>query len=251
MLKTIYVTHEILKWDAYISGSSSNDLDDVMRPYQILAHSESLITKDATAFYLADALGNLKRALNHRLQLIERLYQLKTLKFDGMPKGYLELLEKYGLARPYLIKKLMEIRNDIEHKDKRPPRVDRCRELLDVTWYFLKSTDKLVSSIPLDIELAPYYSHNLAEKYSCAIEVKFPRKDFKVSGWLPIKYINKERSDNSFKIICTTIHDGLYWKGKDETYHKDKTVDDIWIIGKFSVTPNEKKLLLRKMLELN
>jgi len=250
MPKTLYLSHEILKWDAHISGSSTSDLDDVMRPYQILAHSESLIKKDSTAFNLADALGNLKRALNHRLQLIERQYQLKTLKFDGMPKGYLELLEKYGLARPYLIKKLMEIRNDIEHKDKKPPRVDRCKELLDVTWYFLKSTDKLVSSIPLDIELDPYYSHDLPEKYSCSIEEKFPKKDFKVSGWFPLKYINKEQSDNSFKIVCTTTHDGLYWKDKDETHHKDKTADDI-IVGTFSADPNEKQLLLRKMLELN
>lgn len=251
MPKTIYLSYEILKWDAHLSGSTINDHDDVIRPYQILAHSETLVKNEATAFHLADALGNLKRALNHRLQLIERLYQLKTLKFDEMPKGYLELLEKYGLARPYLIKKLMEIRNDIEHKDKKPPKFDRCRELLDITWYFLKSTDKLVSTIPLDIELDPYYSQDLPEKYGCTIEVKFPKKDFKVSGWFPIKYINKEYFENSFKISCTTIHDGLYWKDKNEEYHKDKTSEDIWVLGKFSANPNEKQLLLRKMLELN
>lgn len=251
MPKTIYLTYEILNWEAHISGSTSNDHEVVTRPYQILAHSESLIKKDATTFHLADALGNLKRALNHRLQLIERLYQLKTLKFAEMPKGYLELLEKYGLARPYLIKKLMEIRNDIEHKDKKPPRVDRCRELLDVTWYFLKSTDKLVSTIPLDIELDPNYSNDLPEKYGCSIEVKFPKKDFKISGWFPINYVSKEPSKNSFKIICTTIHDGLYWKDKNEEYHKDKTSEDIWVLGKVSADSNEKQLLLRKMLELN
>ena len=245
MPKTLYLSREIFKWDANISGYSINDLEDVMRPYHILTHSESLIIKNPTAFNLADAIGNLKRALNHRLQLIERLYQLKSLKFASMPKGYLELLEKYGLAKPYLIKKLMEIRNDIEHKDKKPPKLDRCRELLDITWYFLKSTDKLVSSIPCDIEL------ELPEKYGCSIEVKFPKKDFSVSGWFPIKFIKKEKSNNSFKIVCTTIHDGLYWKNKGEAYHKNKNADDIWIIGKLSADANEKYLLIKKMLELN
>lgn len=251
MAKTLYLSNEILTRDAYKSGSSSCNIDDVMRPYQILTHSESLINKDSSAFNLADALGNLKRALNHRLQLIERLYQLKTLKFVGIPKGYLEILEKYGLARPYLIKKLMEIRNNIEHKDKKPPSVDRCRELLDVTWYFLKSTDQIVSSIPLDIELEAINSHGLHEKYGCSISIKLPKKDFSISGWFPIKYINKEKFDNSFKIICITTHDGLYWKNKDKRYHQDKTAEDIWINGKFSADLNEKQLLLKKILEVN
>jgi hypothetical protein len=120
-----------------------------------------------------------------------------------------------------------------------------------VTWYFLKSTDKIVTSIPLDIELEPINSHKLPEKYGCSIRVKLPKKDFSVSGWFPIKYINKEKLDNSFKVICTTIHSGLYWKDKAETYHEDKTEDDIWIIGKLSVDANEQHLLLTKMLGSN
>ena len=35
----------------------------------------------------------------------------------------------------------MDIRNEIEHEDAPPPPYVRARELLDMTWYFLRSTE--------------------------------------------------------------------------------------------------------------
>lgn len=86
----------------------------------------------------------MKRSLNHRLQLIEKTYHLKTIYFKDKPKGYLELLEKYNIVRPLLMKKLLTIRNEIEHEDSNPPEIERCKELVDIMWYFLKSTDSIV-----------------------------------------------------------------------------------------------------------
>ncbi len=38
------------------------------------------------------------------------------------------------------MKQLLAIRNDIEHRDVKPPSTEKCLELLDAVWYFLKST---------------------------------------------------------------------------------------------------------------
>ena len=67
--------------------------------------------------------------------------------------GALERLEAVGLARPFLIRRLFDLRNDIEHRDAAPPDLDRCLELADVTWYFLKSTDYACKVVPAGVIL--------------------------------------------------------------------------------------------------
>lgn len=247
MPKTYFISKEILDWEWSISGQSICDPKPVMRAYELLNHSESLITHNASSFNLSDALANLKRALNQRLKLIEKTYKLKSVKFDGIPKGYLELLERYGLARPYLIKTLMEIRNEIEHKDAEPPNIDRCKELVDVTWYFLKSTDRIVNLTPIDFELEPKKSLKLPEKYGCSIDIKQPNNSFSISGWFPKTYISKDKKIDSIRIKCSTIHDGLYWQDKE--HHADKTKNDIWLVAEIDFDLNEQHLALKKTFE--
>jgi hypothetical protein len=248
-VKVLYVSSEILNWGISISSSTIGDISKHNRPYEMISHSEALISATVSDFDLADAIANLKRALNHRLHVIESYYNLKKIKFKGMPKGYLEILEKYGLAKPFLIKKLMEIRNKIEHQDAKPPKIERCKELIDVTWYFLKSTDRLILYIAHHIQLEPNNSNGLSEKYGCTIELSYSKKKMSLSGWIPINYVSKKPVNNFFKINCSTIHDGSYWKGKDDKFHKDKTKDDIWLIGNLSINDDDKHIILHKSFE--
>lgn len=248
MTKINFISKKILDWDWSISGQSVCDPKPVKRAYELLNHSESLITDYSSSFELSDALSNLKRALNQRLKLIEKTYNLKSVKFYDCPKGYLELLEKYGLARPYLIKILMEIRNKIEHEDAEPPNINRCKELVDVTWYFLKSTDKIVNLKPTDIELEPKKSLKLSDKYGCTIGVKQSNNNsLSISGWFPKTYIYNHEKADSLRIKCSVIHDGLYWKGKE--HHEDKTINDIWLVAEIDLDFNEKHLFLKKVFE--
>ena len=48
-------------------------------------------------FHLADGITNLKRALNHRLKLIEEIYGFKFVEINNKPKGYMEILEILAL----------------------------------------------------------------------------------------------------------------------------------------------------------
>jgi len=83
---------------------------------------------------------NLKRAINVRLKLLDELYCFSHV--TGLKKlGALERLEAVGLAKPFIVKQLFDLRNDIEHNDAAPPSMNRVKELLDITWYFLRSTD--------------------------------------------------------------------------------------------------------------
>ncbi|UAY50623.1 hypothetical protein [Ferruginibacter albus] len=251
-MKIRFVSEELLKWNISVSSSSFNNHTSMLRPYEMIKHSESLITPSSSEFNLADGIANLKRAINHRLQIIESIYKLKDIKFKNAPKGgYLELLECYGLAKPYIIKLLMEIRNRIEHDDAKPPKKERCQELLDITWYFLKSTDKLVYSITNSVLIEPVEKQGYFGKYGCDMHVDFSKKVFKMSGWIPSSFITTKKENSFFQINCTVMHDGEFWRNKDSNIHKDKTKEDIWIIGNLKVSEEQKKEFLIKILTAN
>lgn len=250
-MKIRFISADLLKWDISVSSSSFHETSSIIRPYEMIGHSESLITPTSSEFNLADGITNLKRAINHRLQTIESIYKLKNVKFKNVPKGYLELLECYGLARPYIIKTLMEIRNRIEHDDAKPPKKERCQELLDITWYFLKSTDKLVYSITNSVLIEPVEMQGYFGKYGCDMHVNFSKKTFKVSGWVPSSFVTTNKDDKNFQINCAIIHDGEFWKNRDSKHHKDKTKDDTWIVGNLKITDEQQKEILTKVLAAN
>jgi hypothetical protein len=45
-----------------------------------------------------------------------------------------------------MLKRLIDIRNIVEHQDSSPPSTDECQMFADLVWYFLRSTDELVKS---------------------------------------------------------------------------------------------------------
>jgi hypothetical protein len=82
--------------------------------------------------------------LNIGLRLLNQLYRWKKLPLrtlSSMPQ--LQLLEQLGIARHRMVTRLIDFRNSIEHADKPPPDQKHCADLLEVVWYFLRSTDHL------------------------------------------------------------------------------------------------------------
>jgi hypothetical protein len=155
---SFWVDPDIFDWTPeYLSGTRQ-DRERVFRPHQILDHAYRLLAGETTAFIVADALSNLRRAVNNRLQHLEELYNLSSI----FPKsiGALERLEGIDVAKPFLIRALFDLRNDVEHNDGTPPSQQRCSELADATWYFLKTTDyackTVVSGVTLRCESGAY-----------------------------------------------------------------------------------------------
>ncbi|MEQ6342920.1 MAG: hypothetical protein M3A44_15075 [Gammaproteobacteria bacterium] len=144
----MFICGEVLDWNYYSDNGSglSDDEEEriVGRAHDIWRHASSLISPGSSEFSLADAITGLKRAVNHRLKALSNAYSFDALPFLNQKKT-LEKFQFYGIIRPALLKELFEIRNSIEHMDRAPPSVDECRRYVDFVWYFLKSTDSLLT----------------------------------------------------------------------------------------------------------
>ena len=180
-MSTLWLYKSVFSWSAEFDSGRRSEVQRVQRPHELLLHSERSLSSAMNEFGRADAILNLKRAINVRLQHLEELYAFA----NAFPKivGALERLEAVGLARPLLIKQLFSLRNDIEHNDAAPPDEQRCSELLDATWYFLKTTDYACKVVPSGVALsstAPVEER--AE--SVTVRISAPSKVLEIYGWL-------------------------------------------------------------------
>jgi hypothetical protein len=179
----------ILEWTPEFLSGIGQQRPRFLRPHQILDHAYRLLADDPEPFVLADVLSNLKRAVNSRLQHVEEIYCLAS----TFPKavGALERLEGVGLAKPFLIRELFELRNDVEHKDATPPSQQRCGELADTTWYFLKTTDypckTAVSGVTLRCESGPYARD---PNLWLSAQLQSDSTEIFLNGWLPVPLLH-------------------------------------------------------------
>jgi hypothetical protein len=248
----IWIKESIFDWEGFRSSWTLNDSMFLERPYQIWEHSLKLFNiKEENSFHRADGISNLKRSINHRLQSIEQIYQFKTFEILNKPKGYLELLETLGLVRPYIMKQLFEIRNDIEHRDTLPPNRERCNELLDIVWYFLKSTDNLVQILKSEGEYTLYSQNEAETNYSFSIEINYGEiNKSSIRGWFPKDYINYEKGNGYFKGLLEDIHGKEKWEDNENSYHKYKLDSDKWINGYINFEPNNIVKPIKSVLSL-
>lgn len=229
--KRIYISPDVLCWRAMPGGGIVLPERDKRRAYEHLRRAEHFLSlPNNNEADLADSLSNLRRALTHRIQVLDQVYRLRIPLDAGEKKPFLELLAQIGAVRPTLLKALLEARNAVEYNDRRPPSKKRCQELADSVWYFLRSTDTLVTVQRSDIELTPPEDGNLPEVYHAGFRIIYSRR-FRVefSGWFPEELVSfKEKS---------------WWAVEAEDYgtkverwgtsplHQDKKASDIWVRG--------------------
>ena len=148
----IYLKPEFLDWPV-----DEADLDDLeskkrFRAYEIWRHARDRLSEGESDLYRIDCISALKRAVNHRIKTIFNEHSFEEVPTQLGKKRVLERLQEYGIIRPALIQQLFEIRNAIDHEDADAPTVETCKNHIDVTWYFLKSTDPLVDKVHTAIE---------------------------------------------------------------------------------------------------
>lgn len=142
-----------LSWRGSPERINVNGTQSSARPYQLLSHAESLLSADSTREARADALINLRRAIDLRVRHLNERFNLKAVPISDKPKAALELLEFFGLVRPIMASNLIETRNAIEHEDEPPPEPNRLKEMVEFTWYFLRSSDfQIQPSGPLNFD---------------------------------------------------------------------------------------------------
>lgn len=248
MMSSIWIPNSILNWHAQPQWKHICE-DEWERAYIIWEHARSLVDSGSSEFILADGVANLKRALNHRLKLIEEIYSFKEIEISNKPKGYLELLERYDLVRPYLMKVLLNIRNDIEHNDAAPPEIERCKELVDVVWYFLKSTDSITQERTDNAVFTLLDENSFETEYWYSIDVDFENaaKKLPIHGWFPNTLIHQSVQVESIEVLLETI-DTKKEKWGDAEEHKARLDTDICISGKLLPSPHTRLALIKKIL---
>jgi hypothetical protein len=245
---TLWLPEDIFTWNATSSGGHyfvSSKL--IQRSYTIWEHSKTLIEESTNDLQLSDGILNLKRSFNQRLKLIEDIYSFKSIEISNKPKGYLELLEKYGIVRPYLMTKLLSIRNDIEHNDAPPPNINKCKELLDVVWYFLKSTDSIVKIVNnANFDLLDDLDEETQYGFEANIDYDSRPLTIKLNGWFPDDIISTTIKPHYFRIIVEVFHDKQDW-GSHE-HHKERIDTDKWIIAAIDTRTIQLEKIINKIM---
>jgi hypothetical protein len=194
-----WLSRGIFDWSCEASGGRREELERVRRPHAILSHAEGLLCAGAAEFSIADSVFALKRAINSRLQHLEELYGFQ----DMFPRsvGALERLEAVGLARPFLIKQLFELRNDIEHKDAAAPSSKRTGELVDITWYFLQATDPACKARPQGLVLRSAEEGSIPPELWVSLRLlDVARSTWEVTGWVARDMLQDTIGPSTFEI---------------------------------------------------
>lgn len=252
-----WLSEEVLSWLPDFNGGHKPDASLVKRPHEILTHAQTLAGTGTTEFALADSVSNLKRAINVRLRHLEELYGLAR----RFPKsiGALERLEAIGLARPFLIRQLFELRNDIEHNDALPPNRSRCLELVDIAWYFLKTTDNACRTVPQGVFLrSAIDNYATPPPLGVTVELKSEVADsVVVFGWVSLAMLAEDEREGYLPIELRAC------KVK-ETFRSEsldpiataafltnslRSDDERWIEGVLSTPPRVQHRLYRLALE--
>jgi hypothetical protein len=156
------------------------------KQYEIWMHAKDLLDKLAPAEQdCAAALFQLSRAVEFRDKLLAEIYPFK--RIPGLPKGLKqhEIMCQLGLILPLMKSKLDAIRNQLMHRPGvTAPPLDVCRELMEFTWYYLRSTDRLCS-MPVDYFTVNYSTESDAPVHFLSWRVVRPSWTILVSGWVP------------------------------------------------------------------
>jgi hypothetical protein len=147
----VWVDPSWLSWESVWRRREIVPDDGITRLYEIHQHSCDQLAGNPTEFNRVDAIMALRRVVARRVKALIDKYQLRKLATGAKPKYDLELLEYFGIIRPLMLRRLVEIRNIVEHEDSSPPNVDECLMFVDLIWYFLRSTDGLLKVQPDDI----------------------------------------------------------------------------------------------------
>ena len=202
----LYLKDDIFSWYPRTESGSYAKQGGWNRPYDYLEIAYKIIETHSSSFELIDCVSNLKRAINNRINKISTDYQFKSMNRFGLPRESLQKLEALGLAKPAIIKTITSIRNLVEHQFEDPPGVDRCSELADFTWYFLKSTDGVCRDVPDMFSLNYDYVSGYDDEYWLCFSIGGGKlwQDISVYGWVKASHLEL-RETSELKINLETL----------------------------------------------
>ncbi len=249
-MQQLYLSLDILGWPAFVQGTTKIAGPEWKRCYDYWQHADRLLSHGDEASYLIDCIANLNRAIDHRLKQIQSRYQFRRLPDFGQPKDILSLLGHLHIARPYMLHHINDLRNVLEHRYEMPPAVARCRELVELTWYFLKSTDALITSIRNDILFGEDRLDGGRDPW---LELSFgPEFDWRCSarGWIPSILLHDQANDKAMTVRVDSIESATEYRARIKKERavgadEDNVCGDIYFHGDINVTGMAASNLIR------
>jgi hypothetical protein len=153
--KPVWINPQVLQWLTFSQGGSEPDVSIRLRAYEMWSHAEKLLSHATSDLQVVDVITILKRSIDHRLRALNSIYTFKDIPVRSNPSELLSLLEFFDIVRPLMFRNLLDIRNAVEHEDAAPPEIKTTQVFLEFTWYFLRSTDRLLQLVANNIALYP------------------------------------------------------------------------------------------------
>lgn len=222
-------------WPGVWGGGTAGEADEWPRPYEMLKHADSRLSERPDEFARTDAIATLKRAVSHRIRLLDEKYGFRGLPVRDKPDEILDLLEWVGLIRPTMLRKLIELRNAVEHEDQPPSDANDCRVFADFVWFFMRATDRHVQLVPEHFVLKERPTAVNARHW---VQVRVePPRDWapKISGWLPPNLISDVPTNDWLQVNLerkeTWAEASMRLADRTSSTHSERTADDIWFLG--------------------
>jgi hypothetical protein len=193
----------------------------VRRAYEHLAHAEEVLERATSSLDRVDVVTTLKRAVDHRLRLLNSYYKWKKLLSKQLPKGQLQILEAMGIARHRMVARLIDFRNQIEHGDEPPPESAACADLVEIVWYFLRSTDLLCLRMPTEVN----FEFTSDRMPPLGVEVRLnPDQAWDVScrAALPAALLSVEPHEDWFQLSIDWADEGQRFRPQPPTLTADR-----------------------------
>jgi len=221
--KKIWISKEILSWERHEDTSTIIPRDVALSCYKLWEHADSQ-TKSVNSFHLQDSIKNLKLVVDRRIKKIETIYNFRQFK-RKTSNHTLGIYKQLGLVKGSILEKLFAIRNGIEHHGRGLgiSDQDRCMDLSDAVWYFLRSTDFLLFSSPSTIGFEN--ECDTAQGGSIDVENIALKGGFTIWCWLSDSLVSDSKIIGYFEaeiIRHETIEEAKRRIDRFDDYHKDK-----------------------------
>ncbi len=188
-----WLSPEVLEWQALEASGSYPPRESLKsRSYEMLAHAEQLLSQPPSELSLADVITTLRRAIDRRVRDLNSVYSFRSIPFSDKPSDSLFLLESLGIIRSHMLQRLIDIRNAVEHEDVAPPGHETCKVFAEFTWYFLRSTDRMLENVPDSFYFRPDWDNDdNFETYMLTVDYG-PENNWKprLWGWIAAEMLS-------------------------------------------------------------
>jgi hypothetical protein len=194
--QVVWLSREIMGWSADSTERGQGD-PHWERHYEPWKHANASLGEAASEQDRASAILQLKRSLEFREKALNSVYGFDKMHGIGK-KGIPASLEMFNIVLPIMRKVLTDVRNDVTHDfSKQPPDLYRCRELAEFTWYFLKSTDHLLSNSIQALEFDDYQNRAGGVRF----DIKPNTWKMKLAGAVTRNLFSLVETPDSFRVV--------------------------------------------------